>query len=54
MAMESLDQRTVRRPGDVKADCGHGLEADGVGLKTTVEKECPDPRVWPLCKAFLG
>ena len=31
MAMESLDQKTVRRPGDVKADCGHGLEADCVG-----------------------
>lgn len=54
MAMESLDQRTVRRPGDVKADCGHGLEVDCVGLKTTADKEFPDPGVWSLCKAFLG
>lgn len=45
---ESLDQRTVSRQGDVRADFRHSLEADCEGMKTAVEKKFADPGGWLL------
>ena len=32
----------------MRADCGHGLEADYGGVKITVAKGFSDPAVWSL------
>ena len=32
----------------MRADCGHGLEADYGGVKTTAEKGSSDPAGWAL------
>lgn len=49
MAMKSLGQGYSTQPGSVSA----GPETDCERVKIAEGKVFPDPRLWPISKAFL-